>query len=640
MFDKDLIELTLKKKREELRNTPTTNTSDADRLLREIRYLKATLARYKIAVLLKLDGDPDYVKNDYLGIEEEDVTKFNLNPTQMGEYNHLISLLPGEQLKRFKIRKQMADILGEERSSKFGEGYVGIENIDPNLTKYGLTKEQIKDFQDLINDINNIAQDSTKSVDVKKEAIEMLESAFNKLNIDDIDQYNNIKGPYLDTIDNLVKHIDEEGKKQVFGAGVSNYEFANDLAQKYPELNIKMDIKGVEKLLNMLENSNLDEDKYNDYMKFLRVNINSLYEDDANKATIENLLNNINLNNFSFRHDLLPITANIKNVDLSLKDDELELVFRFLDTNYDKLDEKDREKYYSLVESKIKCGLDDLDKVDQINSLLLSINNKGLEERLQNTFSSNKHAEFKNQHQTSYQQLVQEEIAKLEKLKSRYVSKKPRSGFMATYYETKEAEIDKEIEKLKQIKENYDNNPLISRLNSTYNKGTERANDLEREIAELKNLKEQVQSKFHSRLIDRKIENRNKRINRLRSIQGRIVGAQKTIMTPKLFVDQKRGMVNRHFEAKEEVFQNYANDYQQMAATERNLKGMFSGIKAAFYDLQANRYQNKATFNQHICDVLANSKVTIKGRNKRMMNKNTLHNIQQNQQQQVQVQTI
>ena len=282
--------------------------------------------------------------------------------------------------------------------------------------------------------------------------------------------------------------------------------------------------------------------------------------------------------------------------------------------------------------------INDLDKLKRVNKLLLSVKNKNFEERLQNKFSSNKHAEFKNQHLNSYQLLVQDEIRKLEALKAKYISRKPKTGFMSTYYATKEAEIDKEIEKLRQIKESYEDSSTLGVLNSAYNKGTEKVNSLEKEIADLRKLKEQVKSKFHSRLIDRKIENRNKKIARLRKLQGRIVGTQKIIMAPRLFIERKRGMIDRHFETKQEVFQNYANDYQQLANAERSMNGMFSELKAAFYEFKAGRYESKAKFNQKICNVLNGGTVTVRGNNQRMINRNTLNNIRQNQQQQVQVQ--
>ena len=101
-------------------------------------------------------------------------------------------------------------------------------------------------------------------------------------------------------------------------------------------------------------------------------------------------------------------------------------------------------------------------------------------------------------------------------------------------------------------------------------------------------------------------------------------------MTPKLWLSRKRGMIGRHFESKSEVYQNYSDDLRQMAETERNLHSMFSGLKAAFYEFKANWYDEKASFNRSICNIIGKGKVTVKGSNRRLMNKNVLNSIRQN----------
>ena len=585
MFDKELYEIVLKDRESKLNDAKAqnpVNQDEVDDLTKEVNYLKATLIRYKIAVLLGLSNDSSYTSINYLGIEEEDVNDFNLNSTELAEYNSLIAQIPKDQLQLYKVRKRMAGFLNPNISDKYKENdYVGIEKINPNLTKYNLTQEQIREYRLLIAQAIRIGSDTTKKVDVEEAALEIMKDIFDKLNIDDIDQYNSIKDNYLDTIDGLINHIDQDKKNSIF-TGASNYNLVIDLKQKYPDLNISMDIKGVTELLKLLE-TDLEEDVYNDYLTLFCQSINILYQDPNNKDEIERLINGIDKNNYLLRSDLSS-RININNVDLKLKDDELKDVFEYLDRNYNHMPEEDREKYYSLVESKITNNISDLDKVGEINKLLLSVNNDDLSNRLKGKFSNNKYSEFKDEHLNSYQSLVQSEIAKLEAKKKVYENKTSSSGNISSYYETKARELQKEIDTLKGIKEDYSGNVLLETLDSTYNKQTDKIIKIEKEIMELKQLKEQVNSKFHKKAIDNRILKENNRIKQLQQRQGKIVGVQKTIMAPKLWIEQKRNKADRYLESRKEVLTDYSNDYQKMADNERNLGGMFSDVKATFFN--------------------------------------------------------
>ena len=90
MFDKELYEIVLKDRESKLNDAKAqnpVNQDEVDNLTKEVNYLKATLIRYKIAVLLGLSNDSSYTSINYLGIEEEDVNDFNLNSTDLAEYN-------------------------------------------------------------------------------------------------------------------------------------------------------------------------------------------------------------------------------------------------------------------------------------------------------------------------------------------------------------------------------------------------------------------------------------------------------------------------------------------------------------------------------------------------------------------------
>lgn len=641
MFNLDLVEKVLEEKRKELievQSVQPINKIVVNNIIKEINYLKALIVRYKIAVLLKLDKDLSYVNNNYLGIEEENVNDFNLTSQELVEYNDLISQLPQEQLKRYKVRKQMADILGEDKTNELKkDNYEGIENINPELLKYGLNNQQITEFKKLVSKLNGMSADTTVCVDAKKEALNLVKNAYRKLNVDDINVYNSIKDSYLETLDKLMDSIDEEEKNNLF-SDVSSYEVASDLSEKYDNVSIKLDLNGTEKLLREIEMMDVSDAKYDEYINLLCSSIKSLYNDDNNKSYIENLLNSIGDYNYTLRYDLSTRLNNISNVHLSLETDEVEGLFRTLDDNYDTIPEKERDKYFSLLVDKVRSEANDLDNLEELNNLMKSTKNNSFKKKLQNSLSKNDNMEFGNQQSNSYDSLVNDQIARLNRRIQQYESRKPRTGASSSYYDTRIAELEKEKQHLQDIDVEY-NNIVLKALDSVYDSRTDKSIKIQKEIAELQELKKSINSKFHERIINNRIARRNDKLNKIKNTKVKITGVQKRIMAPKLWLNQHRGMVDRHFEAREEVSQKYAEDYSKMAETERNLGGMFSGVRAAFYDFQAGRYQSKAEFNHNMCEMLNNARVTVNGNNPINISRQVLNQIRQRQQQQLQTQT-
>jgi len=608
------------------------NQDEIDELNKEISYLKAMKARYEIARLLGLDNDNAYRSINYMGIEEEDITDFNLTDEQIATYNSLKSQIPREQLSRYKVRRELFNILGENNNSEFNkDDYVGIEEVNPSLVRYNLDLEQIRRFNELVDSLTDIDLDTTKPVNIKEEILRLIEEAYNKLNIEDLDEYNRIKESYLEKIDKLIEGLEENDKSNLFTNTV-NYELASDLSNRYQNVPVKLNMRGVENLFNLLNSSELDEEEYNKYLEMLCANINELYQDEANRETIENLINRVDRSKYSFRNDLLERLSNIENNNLGLSDEELGRFVEFLNEHYNALSPTKKEKYYNLLKRKIDDNINNLDRAEFINGFILSITNKELSARIQKDFLQNDNIKFSNRHLSSYDSLVSETISKLESKMNEYRSKTTNNEVLNTYYQTKAKEIEKEIERLRSLEENYDDNVLIEKLNSEYNDKTTRLIELKKEVEELTRLKESLQSNFHKRIVDKKINNRNEKINKLRESKTRIVGDQKQIMIPKLYINQKKGMVGRHFESKKEVFEDYAHDYREMAEAERNLNGIFSGIKAAFYDFHAGLYGFRADFNNSICEML-NNRVRVRGNNRHLINREALNAIRANQQQ-------
>lgn len=529
-------------------------------------------------------------------------------------------------LKALFIRYEIASILGLDKDEKYiNSDFMGIEEEDIN--NFNLTPEQVTNFNDLVAKLPNgqlqrykkrkqlaeiLSSSNGKSVE-ELEGIEMANPSLDyyKLEQDKIDEFNNIANDINTMGPNTTKTVIVNNKT-------------------------KLTTSELHELIKLLEGNTLDDEEYKIYIKLAEDNINRLYQDDVNKTEVESIINSINPSNYILRHDLSPKLVEINNINLEIKDNELGTIFNYLDQNYDGLDVSIRDKYYNIVLEMINKNKNNLSKINDINQLLLNVTNDNLKERLRKDLSKEELIEFSNQHVSTYEEVLNNSIAKLKSKKNDYENKKPKLGLLATHYDVKIKAFEKEIERLESLKVDYKNNPLLEKLDSKYNKKNDSIIKLKKEIEELKKYKEQIKSKFHKNIIDKRISVRNKKISKLQKSRVKIVNVQKKIMAPKLFIEQKKYLINRHFEAKEEVYKDYSDDYKQLAASERAINGMFNELKASFYEFQANRYQNKAKFNHNICNKLNNAKVTVKGAAKRMINKNRLTQAMQNQQTQQQ----
>ena len=310
----------------------------------------------------------------------------------------------------------------------------------------------------------------------------------------------------------------------------------------------------------------------------------------------------------------------------------------YLDNNYDTADEKEIDKYYEIIKNIIEENRKDLNKITEINRIILSVKNKKLKDRLTADFSKYENIQVQNKHKDAYKELVQKTISKLENEKAKYLNKKTNSVIKSSYYDIKISEIDKKIEHLKSLDLNYEDTITISMLDDSYNEKTDKIIKLEKEIKLLKELKEQVNSNIHKKIIEKRIAKKTEKIEKLKKSKIKILGIQKKIMVPTFILNKRKGNINRHFESKKEVFENYSKNYQKMAEKEKELGGMLNGIKALLYESKANKYHNKAIRNQKICELLNKGNTKIKGKNKHKVNKGLLDKFIQNLEQNLAVQ--
>ena len=620
MYDIEITKLVLKNKKEELDNLSNNNQSnktEIDALKKEIRNLESYLNRYRLAEILKLHKDNDYINSNFIGIELENPDDYDLTPEERTEYDSIISKIPKLETSIYKHRRSIATILKKEDSQELRKvNYQGIEKTNPDLIRYNISDEELKKFKDTIKKINAmLAYSNETNVDIEKEAIKVLKETFDALNIEDKATYESIKEEYLNTIDLIMTHTSKEATSSALSeTSLNNYDLGLELSKKYPALKPKMTMDTLKRLFREVENGNLSEQKTKDYLEYLCIKINELYQDENNRAEIESLLNSIS-NKIELKYELSVRVTSVNNVNLNLTDEEIKTVFKHLDENYNHLDEERREKYYQIVSSFISKNINDVDKAEEINKLLLGIKNKEFEERLQKQFKEQNYAKFSRGHISNQEVLIEEQIKKLEELKKSLEKNNKKIEFFDDRNEIRIATIDKEIEKLKKLKLKYDKNKVVNKLDEVYNKKTDKIIEIDKDIKKLSETKADIKSKYVQRLIDKKIKSKQAKVNKLQKSKVDILKNQRKIMAPKLFVERKKELIKRRLEARQELFDSKEKGYELLSDKEQDLNEMFSGIKAAFYEYKSGRYQTKRERNEKIYEILYNSEIQITGAN-------------------------
>ena len=616
-FIKSIIE-----KREEALEEEGIGPSIVERLKMEIDYLKALLVRYEIAKILNLDKDPSLMEKDFFGVEEVSIGDLDLSREDIKRIFELRAQLPKEQLEIYKKRVRLAEILktGLERSL---DSLDNIELAVYSLDRFDLTEEEKAEFRLIADEIKALGS-STKVVPYREEAFAVFQEAFASLNVDTLTDYISVKESNFERIRQVISFIPEE--KIASFTEIHNYLFALDLMREYSHIKATVDLESAKKLMTIIETSTLDEEKYTEYLDLLCSSLEKLYEVEDNKHTIEEMLNNINPLKFKLRLDLSNKLHGIENVDFSIKDSELVALFDFIDRNYHSLDEATREAYYHLIEEKLIRASNSIQTVDLVNQFTMRVTNKELERKLRGIFADKPYVKFRNQHDNPFQTIIESKIAALENEKAMCVRKKENGFLFDARYDVRISEIDKEIAALREMKSDFADGKLKS-LDESFNKNVDKIIKLEKDIDHLRQLKEAVKLRIVQHSIDKRIEKREKKLHKLEMKKVKIVGKQTKKLIPEIKLKLNEDRKLRRYEARGEVFKKYADDYARLAEAERHLNGMFSGIKAAFYDLKANRYQKKADFNNNMCEELRRRKVILRGGTSRRMSSSTLEEV-------------
>ena len=492
--------------------------------------------------------------------------------------------------------------------------YENIENRKPSVSD-NLTQETLDEIEEYRRKIQQIkSEGSIEYVSFINLANQVKTEIFQELNGYDYDTYQTKKEEHLVTYKKLIEKTEQDSVIEY-----NNYEFALDAKSQFEGFKGRLSLREIYHVIDLL-NTNLDieEEKYKELIDLLSSSINYIGEHADNQEAVNIILDRVNRSNYILRVDL---SSKIKSDKLQLKSEELPDAYQYLERNYDHLDEADREKVYSLLRNKLKEDSENLEQIDQVNQILLNAADGELKERIRKEFQYNTKVEFKDVHANSYSQLVQERIQKLESKKAKIAGKDSKLEMLDARNVARVKEIEKEIEELKSLKIDFSDNELINSLDEKYNAKSDQVIELEKQIAKLRELQQNLKSNFQKKRINNKIDHLYEKISKLQTKQVKIMDKQKRIMVPKVRINQRRGTMERHYESRIETFNEYSEDYSKMAETTREINGMFSGVKAAFYDYKAGKYAKKSERNQAIYNYLKTKKIRVTGRTERILHR-------------------
>ena len=191
--------------------------------------------------------------------------------------------------------------------------------------------------------------------------------------------------------------------------------------------------------------------------------------------------------------------------------------------------------------------------------------------------------------------------------------------------------VREEIEVLENIQDedkSYSDHAVVQLLDNLTEKKNEKSQGLQDEIDQLKELREEIQSRSIKRRIDKKISKRQEKINKLRKKQVKIDKSQRSIIMSKTKKDR---MKDRRFsmqEARVQYWENKRNDAEVLRSAlnpEESIKDMvldtvYQFNNSLIYPFFLNRQQE-------ILDVMNQKKVRVLGANIIVMSRRTKKHI-------------
>lgn len=132
----------------------------------------------------------------------------------------------------------------------------------------------------------------------------------------------------------------------------------------------------------------------------------------------------------------------------------------------------------------------------------------------------------------------------------------------------------------------------LSAINDRYEARNDKQQEIQKRIDELKAIKSTVQGKHANKVLDRRIQRLEDKVNSLKSKKGHLVNIQRRIMYPKYRYMLKKQRKISLQEGKIANYQSMKNDVSALRSS-LNEQSIFSPIANKIYERREAKYQRK-----------------------------------------------
>lgn len=194
--------------------------------------------------------------------------------------------------------------------------------------------------------------------------------------------------------------------------------------------------------------------------------------------------------------------------------------------------------------------------------------------------------------------------------------------------------LKKEIEKIEKEKKEfkstsnfmYKDSLALDKLDSYYNSQDEKIKKVENQITDLKELKENLQTKSAKKRVIKRIKNKEEYIKKLKKRECRISGVQKTtLMSKRAILNLKNRMVSKQ-EANVDYYSSKLNDATLMKnsldLSAKGIQGVKNKTMDRLYGVREKYYMKKQEKHVNLLKEMQSKKVGLVGGRAIMMSKN------------------
>ena len=223
---------------------------------------------------------------------------------------------------------------------------------------------------------------------------------------------------------------------------------------------------------------------------------------------------------------------------------------------------------------------------------------------------------------SEYKKILEERVKELETRIAKLKIKEENSKDLGTRFSSRIKGLELEVEDLKQKIIAADNRELLgnfteerlTKKEAKFQQNLHEQQELEKEIADLKAVREKMNSSRAKRIPGKKIARLEKKLNRLKD-KGAIIGyKQRKIMYPKYKHNLKRESLLFHAQGRVDNYEEKIQDNEELKRT-LNKDHKLDSIKAVYYDVKGLYYQKRWDRSKEILNEMQTKKniVTMYG---------------------------